>query len=340
MNVVAVIPAYNPDHRLALLVKALRDRGLSRIVVVDDGSRASCKEIFRSLESACTVLHHAVNLGKGRALKTAFNHCALRYPSVAGVVTVDADGQHDPEDVLRVARALESQPHRLVLGARRFTGNVPLRSLLGNLVTRYVFLFLAGRRITDTQSGLRGVPRELLGPLTALEGERYEYEMNMLVFSKRRNLVIEEVPIRTIYLDDNRSSHFNPFLDSFVIYFLLLRFASSSLLSSVVDTILFYILVKFSISVKMSVFWARVVSSLLNFAMNREYVFRSDRSVFLSIFYYYLLVVFIGILSYFSIVFLFKNFGMNLVLAKITSETALFLVSFLVQRDLIFFKKR
>ncbi len=336
MNVVVVIPAFNPDRRLPELVEHLRRKGLMRIVVVDDGSRPGCGEFFARAAPACTVLRHAVNLGKGRALKTAFNHCALHYPSAAGVVTVDADGQHDPEDVLAVARTLEQRPGTLVLGARRFTGGVPLRSLLGNLVTRHVFLILTGKKISDTQSGLRGIPMRFLEPLISLEGERYEYEMNMLIFTRRSGIAVEEVPIRAIYLEGNRSSHFNPLLDSFSIYFLLLRFASSSLVSSLVDTLLFYILVKLSLTIVMSVFWARLVSSLLNFVLNREYVFRSDRPVALSVLNYYLLVVFIGVSSYFCILFLHGRLGINLIMAKIVSESLLFLVSFLVQRDVVF----
>ncbi len=249
---------------------------------------------------------------------------------------MDADGQHDPEDVLAVARTLEQRPGTLVLGARRFTGGVPLRSLLGNLVTRHVFLILTGKKISDTQSGLRGIPMRFLEPLISLEGERYEYEMNMLIFTRRSGIAVEEVPIRAIYLEGNRSSHFNPLLDSFSIYFLLLRFASSSLVSSLVDTLLFYILVKLSLTIVMSVFWARLVSSLLNFVLNREYVFRSDRPVALSVLNYYLLVVFIGVSSYFCILFLHGRLGINLIMAKIVSESLLFLVSFLVQRDVVF----
>lgn len=335
-DVVVLIPAYRPDERLSSLVDELRARGFRDLVVVDDGGGPDYADIFASLEGHCDVLRHAVNLGKGRALKTGLNHCAVHYGERAGVVTVDADGQHAPDDVVSVATALVENRGTVVLGNRRFEGDVPLRSRLGNEMTRLVFRVMVGMSLTDTQSGLRGIPMTHVAPLIPLSGERYEYETNMLLELHRRRLGITEIPIRTIYINDNEASHFNPILDSFAIYFLLLRFVFSSFASAVLDTAVFYVAYRSLGDLATSVVIARTTSSIFNFALNRGFVFQSDRSIATSIALYYLLVGVVGLLSYGSIRLLHEGMDVPVFASKILSDTLLFLLSFLTQRDFIF----
>lgn len=96
-----VIPSYEPDEKLCMLLGNLKNAGFEEIVVVDDGSQGSeYQNIFaKAQEAGCIVLHHAVNQGKGRALKTAFNHCLFAYPDAIGCVTIDSDGQHTVKDM-------------------------------------------------------------------------------------------------------------------------------------------------------------------------------------------------------------------------------------------------
>ena len=206
-NIIVVIPAYEPDDSLIGLIERL-GADFDRFIVVDDGSKTA-DAIFERVAGmpGVTLLRHEVNRGKGAALKTAFAKVIADFPDAAGVVTVDADGQHLPEDVANVAKATRENPGRYTLGVRAFSGNVPLRSRFGNAWSRYFFFLLTGVMIYDTQTGLRGMPRDLLTELVAMPGDRYEYEMRMLVAAARKKL-------KPVYLNDNKASHFNPIRDS------------------------------------------------------------------------------------------------------------------------------
>lgn len=221
---VAVIPAFRPDPRLVGLVRELAARGeLAAILVVDDGSGADFAAIFADAEAAgATVLRQPGNTGKGAALKAGFAAAIEQHPELAGVVTVDADGQHLPDDVIAVCRAFRDGAGLLVIGARRIGPPMPARSLLGNRLTRHMLCIFWGRRLADTQSGLRAIAAPLLRPLIGLRAGGYAFELQMLIFAIARGLPIVEVPITTIYHDSNLGSHFRPIADSLRIYVVLL----------------------------------------------------------------------------------------------------------------------
>ena len=220
-----LIPAWQPTAALHTLVKDLAGRGFGALVVVDDGSGGAYAAIFQGLASidGVIVLRHAVNRGKGRALKSAFQYVMENCAHMAGVVTADADGQHTPEDIERVAGVFLQHEAEVVFGVRTFGHEVPLRSRVGNRVTRRVFALLTGASVSDTQTGLRAFPCSMLPELLSLPGERYEYEMTVLTHLCRSGRVPREVPIATVYLDGNRGSHLHPVLDSMRIYLALLR---------------------------------------------------------------------------------------------------------------------
>lgn len=216
-KIAVVIPALDPVPELSALAAALLDRGAAGVIVVDDGSAPPCRGVFESLRSLpnCTVLTHDRNRGKGRALKTAFARILERHPELQGVVTADADGQHGIDDIFAVARTLASEPGALVLGVRDFTAaGVPMRSVFGNRLTSALFGLLYRRRLGDTQTGLRGIPAEALQWMIRLEGERYDYEITMLIEAARRGLVFTQVPIATRYFDNNAGSHYRIVRDS------------------------------------------------------------------------------------------------------------------------------
>lgn len=230
-GIAVVIPAWQPESRLQALVASLAGRGIRDMVVVDDGSGPQYAAFFRELARVpgVIVLEHQHNQGKGRALKTGFAHVLRAMPHVHAVVSADADGQHLPEDIVQVARTMLREPGEVVLGTRCFAGPaVPLRSRLGNQITRVFFAVAAGRLLGDTQTGLRGLPRTLLANLLTLPGERYEFEMVMLAYLCALPLTLVEVPIRTVYLDGNRGSHFRPLQDSVLVYRALWRFRGSA----------------------------------------------------------------------------------------------------------------
>ena len=280
MDVAALIPAYNPDRLLVGLVQEMQRSGrLAEIIVVNDGSGEECRPIFTRLAAipGVTVLHHAVNLGKGAALKTGLNHFCFAMPQGSGVVTADADGQHLPADVLRVAARLEETGDRLVLGSREFAGGVPLRSRLGNACTKYAFWGLIGKKLEDTQSGLRGIPQALARQLLRAKNSGYEFELDMLVHCRRTGVPIEACPIATVYLDENRSSHFHPLFDSLRIYYVLLRFIAASLATAAVDFLVFSLVFAGMANILAAQAAARLAAVGVNFVLARQAVFRSRR---------------------------------------------------------------
>ena len=338
---VVVIPAYEPTGKLAELVEELSADGRP-IVIVDDGSSPQCRAIFDHLAARPNIvlLRHAVNLGKGQALKTAFNHVLLHSPADAvGVVTADADGQHLAADIRRVAERLEQGgPRTLILGSRAFQGTVPLRSRIGNVMTRRIFTLLIGRALTDTQTGLRGIPQSLLGELMQLEAGRYEFELEMLIRATRQ-MPIEELTIATVY-GSFAKSHFNPLRDSLRIYFVFVRFLSLSILTAGIDYATFAMVFTAQHNILLSMIVARIVAGTFNFVANRSVVFRSRGNALAEALKYATLVVALMSISYGLVTMLVDVVGLNVYLAKVLAEGGLFLASFALQNLVVFSGRR
>lgn len=333
----ALIPAWRPECRLFDLANDLSGRGFGRILIVDDGSGEAYHAIFAETAAIPRVelLRHAVNRGKGRALKTGFNHLLNACPELSGVVTADADGQHTPEDIERVARALLAPGAGPVLGARGFDHRVPFRSRFGNRLTQLVFGFLTGVWLRDTQTGLRGLHRELLVELLPIEGDRYEYEMTMLAYLCRTGTRPTEVPISTVYIENNRGSHFNPLWDSMRIYFALLRIYATSFFAAGIDFAGFSLCFALSHRLLLSISVGRL-SSLLNDAVHRGFVFQRRRSASGSPWRCYLLVIGLAAAGYGLILGMHVYLHLNVFAAKICAEVLLSLFSFSARRTLVF----
>ena len=336
---VVLIPALKPETSLLGLVEelsALPDIG--GIIVVDDGSGPEYREIFRSLaqiENVC-VLTHFVNLGKGAALKTGLNYAACIFSRSVGVVTADADGQHSAEDIARVAAALASTPQHLVIGARAFDTNAPFRSRFGNTLTRYIMRAVTGQTLSDTQTGLRGIPLGFVPDLLRRRPTGYDFELDMLVTSRDANRPIREVPISTIYIDNNRSSHFNPLRDSMRIYFVFLRFSAVSLMTAAIDNGIFLAGMHFFPDVALCQVAGRLSGGMFQFTAAKRKVFNSQVRVAPAMAKYCTLLVFSGTLSYLLIQAMMRYTPLGLVPAKLSAETILFFVSFIIQRDVVF----
>ena len=240
-----IIPSLDPDEKLIETVKKSASAGIDDIILVDDGSSPECRRRFDELELLpyVTVLTHKVNMGKGAALKTAFSYFLENRKDRSGVVTADGDGQHRTEDIIACADEMKNGDHAIVLGCRDFSlPNVPKRSRFGNTLTSKVFRLLCGMCITDTQTGLRAIPKEYLPAVINAAGSRFEYETNMLLLMDMQNIPFREVTIQTVYIDENSSSHFRPVRDSLRVYGIIFKFIGSSLLSSAVDVLVFHIL--------------------------------------------------------------------------------------------------
>lgn len=337
---IALIPAYKPAAVLPDIAAVLLAGGaFEAVICVDDGGGEPYTPLFRRLEDmGVVVLRHAVNLGKGQALKTGFNHALLHWPDSPGVVTLDADGQHLPEDAASVARALVAEPDHLVLGSRSFTlgtSGIPWRSRWGNLATCWAMRLFTGLKVSDTQTGLRGVPMTMLPALLRLKTMRYEYEMDMLLLARRHNIPLREVPIRTVYEQGNPTSNFNPLWDSMRIYFMLLRFSSVSLLTAVLDYALFAGLI-LAFPLWLALAAARVTAAVFQFVMSARYVFFAHGTYWPFLLRYALVFVFIAFLAYGGIFLLTQHTPLPVLAAKALVEMALFFVSFLLQREFVF----
>lgn len=342
-----VIPSYEPDGKLLQLLEGLQEAGFTDVVVVDDGSEApSYQEIFAKAQAmGYTVLHHGINLGKGRALKTAFSHCIYYYPDAAGCVTIDSDGQHTVKDMIACMEALLNHPQALVLGVRNFNGEgIPLRSSFGNKTTSRVMKMLTGLSISDTQTGLRAIPLSFMRELMEEKGERFEFETNMLLATKEAGRSIVEVPIETIYLEENKTSHFHPIRDSIKIYAIFLKFIISSLSSSIVDLVLFSLFIMLLegrtlgvvSNIMLATVLARILSAIYNFMVNYKVVFKSRDNAGRAIVKYACLAVFIMLASGFLVENIYGLLVIPEVLIKIPVDVILFLVSFWVQREFVF----
>ena len=187
----------------------------SFLIVVDDGSGSDYSELFQHVARVpdTVVLKNAVNLGKGAALKHGMNHVLVNHPDCLGVVTADADGQHAADDILKGRERTSITADRRDIWIPRFQRDVPFRSKIGNFISRYIYRFLIGLSLSDTQTGLRGIPRRLMELSLGIRSNRYEFETEQIIAAKGAGLQFKEVPIRTVYIDDNRGSHFNPVLN-------------------------------------------------------------------------------------------------------------------------------
>jgi len=338
MHAAVVIPAYQPGPVLGEVVSSLLARGVRRIVVVDDGSSTEYRPIFAEVEGYAEVrlVRHAVNLGKGAALRSGFNEVLCQWPDAHGVVTADADGQHDPDDIARVMRRLEWNPNSLVLGVRAFSEEMPWPNKMGNLLARWLVRILMGQRLADTQTGLRGIPAPFIPQLLKIPSSGYEYELDMLLTAKHMGLAIVQEQIRTIYRDGNRSSHFNPLRDSMRIYMVLFRFTIVSVITAVIDNLVFWLTFQSTGSIPAAQVAGRGWAMLFNYRAARNAVFLSDVRHRITLPKYVLLVALNGFVSYAIIEALISIPGVPVLPAKLLAEGLLFAANFVIQRDLVF----
>lgn len=347
-----VIPSYEPDERLITLLQNIPQNYFCGVLVINDGSSSKYDSIFNRIKGLdfVTLLKHSVNLGKGRALKTAFNYALCKYDNFIGCVTADSDGQHSVTDIIKISEELKAFPSNLILGVRDFSNNnVPAKSKFGNNLTKNVCSFLYGLRISDTQTGLRGIPADFMKNCLSINGERFEYETNMLVASQN-TFPIREIQIETIYdSKENHQTHFNPIKDSIKIYKIfalrLFSFLFSSLSSSLVDICLFWMFSRLfntafpTLYLSIATIVARVISATYNYTINYKVVFKSSEKHIIAILKYTGLACFI-MLSSASLITMFNHLfpNRNIVFLKILIDITLFILSFIVQRSFVFRK--
>ena len=356
---VILIPSLEPDERLPAYIQRLKEGGFAHIVVVDDGSGEAYRAVFDRVDAVddTVVLHHEVNKGKGVALKTGYRYIMEHLPDISGVITADADGQHTVADCLHLAEELEKGERALYLGSRDFNReNVPPKSKSGNKITSAVFKILYGQYLPDTQTGLRAFRKEELPFMTEVEGERFEYEMKVLIACSRARIPMIPIEIETIYEQENKGTHFHPIRDSWRIYKVILgsfiKFVGSSLVCFAADQLLFNLFrgwlfpllgVNLNVTLPLGIkldntslanYTARLFSAVLNFRLNRDLVFKVKGKKGTG-FRYAVTAICIIILSTLGIKAL-GLIGMAPWLAKLIVDTILYFLSYRVQERWVF----
>ena len=353
-----VIPSYEPDERLISLLNDLNAADLGPVIIVNDGSGTEYDGIFNQAEELIKgnggkLISYRPNKGKGRALKTAFEYIARNLPDALGCVTADSDGQHTPGCIASIIDALRVNPNSLVLGVRQFDGaDVPWKSRFGNNITIKIFSYVSGVKVSDTQTGLRGMPFDFMKDLIGCKGERFEFETQMLLECAGR-LKIHEVPIKTVYdSKENHQTHFDPWKDSVRIYKILgvkfIKYLFASLSSFVLDIILFTIFCKLFTGVvsegylvQFATVCARVISATYNYIINYTLVFKSRAGKGTSLAKYALLAFVQMQASAWSVAglcFLLPVISKTLI--KCVVDTILFLLSYSIQQRFVFASKK
>ncbi len=348
---VILIPSLEPDEKLPAYIRKLKEGGFAHIVVVDDGSGEAYRPIFDSVDAVedTVVLRHEVNKGKGVALKTGYRYIMDNLPDITGVITADADGQHTVTDCLRLADELEQGRRALYLGSRDFNlESIPPKSRSGNKITSRIFQLLYGQYLPDTQTGLRAFRREELPFMLEVEGERYEYEMKVLIACSRAGIPMIPVEIETIYENNNEGTHFHPIRDSWRIYKVILgsfiKFMASSLSCWAVDQGLFNLLnvvifanaeKKSASIILLSTVIARVISATMNYLINRNIVFNGRGDARKSFLRYVVVCAGIMFLSAAG-TWLLGLIGMSSAVAKLITDLVLYFVSYRVQERWVF----
>ncbi len=351
-RVAIVLPSLDPDAKFGKVVAELVEAGFANIVIVDDGSSEKHQKWFDEAEQfpQCTVIHHEHNKGKGRALKTAFSYVIENLSKIEGVVTIDGDGQHLTKDIIACGNALLDNADKVIMGCRNFDApGVPPRSVAGNKTTSRMFRVLFGIRLSDTQTGLRAIPSAVLPQFCEMEGERFEYETNMLLQMKRLSIGFIEKPIETVYDPEDYSSHYNAIKDSWKILKVMIRFifnnssalryVISSLSSWAVDYAVFYCLFSTVGAVSAQII-ARVLSSLFNFNVNRFFVFRSGDRYLKDMLEYYCVCAPQAFVSVVLLGSLVKRMSISApgaaTVVKVIVDTTLFCISYVIQKKWVF----
>lgn len=339
-----LIPVYQPDGELLHLVEELgKTFAFAGIIIVNDGSSQDKDYIFEELKNnpLVTLLVHAINRGKGQALKTGLNHFLLSAEKTSpGLVTCDADGQHLVDDIIEVTRQ-GVENNKFTLGVRSFEKDTPFRSKLGNTITSLIFGLFTGYRLRDTQTGLRYIPINKVAFFLQVPYDRFDYEFASLV--KFTNDFLEEtqqVPIKTIYIEGNSSSHYRPIKDSLTIGAIFFKFFSLSISTAVLDYIIFTLVYYHYKHILASFLCARIASIIYNFTCSKYLVFKIRINLVRQLVKYISLVAIFMCLSWGLTTLFFYLFGGYVVLGKGIAEAGLFLLSWLIQKRFIFISRK
>lgn len=311
---VALVPSYEPDQKLKKVVDDLKENKFD-VVVINDGSDIKYDQIFN--ECGTKVISYPTNRGKGYAIKKGIEYVKDNYKDYI-IVIIDSDGQHQTSDALNLCNYVKEHPDTLAIGKRIRKDNVPLRSKIGNAITKYVFSLATEENIYDTQSGLRAFEEQLTEYMLETKGDRFEYEMNILLGLKQGNIKYKEIEIKTIYIDNNKGSHFNPISDSFRIYKQIIKYKRLSILLFVLEFILFTTLYKLTNKIILSNIISGIMCASLGYITihsekQKDELFKNN-------------LINIGKIIVSTIIILILSLKLNLFISKLITEILIIII--------------
>ena len=227
---IILLPSYQPEETLVNLSRGLKLEGFE-ILIVDDGSGLKYADIFERCKQYATVIGYENNQGKGNAIKYGYKYCLDNLKDYKYVVTADGDGQHRIDDIVRIAKRVYKE-NVSIIGVRKFDVKVPLKSKVGNTLSKFNQSLVTARYMHDNQCGLRAFPYSILPEMIKIFGSRYEYEMNVLTYLQVKELPFQCLRIQTIYENNNSGSHFRPIQDT-------LRIQTSILLYGLINIFMY-----------------------------------------------------------------------------------------------------
>lgn len=338
-----LIPTFQPTEDLLDLLGELTNRlaqlkDKTTIILVNDGSDTpSSQSVLMRLSenSDIRILHHEKNLGKGAAIKTGVSFAQRQGLDL--VITADSDGQHAPKDIIAVLTKAKDTDD-FIMGVRRFDKTVPLRSRLGNSLTVFLFKSIFRTSLSDTQSGLRAIPKRLFPELLSIQQNRYEYEFQMLInLCKSKTEIIHEHPIETIYEVGNPTSHFRPIIDSTLIYLVLLRYSLFTLLIALFDLGGFWLVAKI-MDPTVAFAITRGITAVIYFFVIRRFVFKAQKHLLKQTIQFLSLVLFNVVVVGNTMSFVMKTITISPVAIYLISSLLFFGFNFWVQKFVIFKK--
>lgn len=349
LRIAAIVPSLNPNANTIKFINDLIEVGFDKIIVINDGSDNKYDKYFDEIQNKeeCFIVKHNINQGKGRSIKTGMNYFLNNFSDYDGVVTADSDGQHTALDTFNIAQNIYEHQDSLILGTRNFDySRVPFKSKFGNKCTTFIMKMLYGKKINDTQTGLRGIPTLLIPDFLSISGERYDYEINVLIAAIREKIKIVEVEIETIYEENNIGSHFNPITDSLKIYKIIFGtffyFTVAGMASFFVDIFLFsmfanhiFSFLEASACILVSTIIARIISSLFNYNLNKK-IFKRKQNKKNSIIRYYALCVTQMLASALLTICIYNFLPFTKVFSKIMIDIVLFVISYQIQNRWVF----
>ncbi len=347
MKIALLIPIYQPGEKVLPFLKQFKGDEFAAFLIVNDGSEESFDPVFDSIakETPFEVIGYRGNKGKGNALKEGMKHLLAAHPDLDFILTADSDGQHAYEDILRVENECMSHPDALILGVRDFS-QMPKKSKSGNTWMRRYFRFATGVDCLDTQTGLRAIPKNLYPLSLDTYGSRFEYESNFLMAAVKETS-LHQITIQTIYEDNNKGTHFRPFIDSCRIMHAPISYVITGLLSYFLDIGLFALLIYTvytnAASDPLANLYAQAIarsaSMVFNFLLLFFWVFHRKRDILRSAWKYLILALITLGISY-GLTELFDHLWPELLILKILIDGFLGVLRFFLNQSIVFFSKR